>query len=175
VSIRLLNRHTRNPIRSCISRSTSQSHPLSDSISQRASLFTYHLVRAGYSPVPSSRFTLITAKTLDSSPTDYVSSGSGSEHRIVTCAELATDPIQLKSSRACHRHVTLVMHSLSRLCTSIHPLRLLSAFIPCVHHVHLDPSIAPLYLLRYSTADLSTRCRHSGQTPPPSTSDTTAN
>jgi hypothetical protein len=45
------------------------------------------------------------------------------------------------------------MHSLSRLCTSIHPLRLLSAFIPCVHHVHLDPSIAPLYLLRYSTAD----------------------
>jgi hypothetical protein len=107
VSIRLLNRHTRNPIRSCISRSTSQSHPLSDSISQRASLFTYHLVRAGYSPVPSSRFTLITAKTPDSSPTDYVSSGSGSEHRIVTCAELATDPIQLKSSRACHRHVTI--------------------------------------------------------------------
>jgi hypothetical protein len=56
--------------------------------------------------VPSSRFILITAKTPDSSPTDYVSSGSGSEHRIVTCAELATDPIQLKSSRACHRHVT---------------------------------------------------------------------
>jgi hypothetical protein len=25
---------------------------------------------------------------------------------------------------------------------------------PCVHPVHLDPSIAPLYLLRYSTADL---------------------
>jgi hypothetical protein len=24
---------------------------------------------------------------------------------------------------------------------------------PCVHHVHLDSSIAPLYLLRYSTAD----------------------
>jgi hypothetical protein len=45
------------------------------------------------------------------------------------------------------------MHSLSRLCTSIHPLRLLSAFIPSVHHVHLDPSIAPLYLLHYSTAD----------------------
>jgi hypothetical protein len=45
------------------------------------------------------------------------------------------------------------VHSLSRLCTSIHPLRLFSAFIPCVHHVHLDPSIAPLYLLRYSTAD----------------------
>jgi hypothetical protein len=106
VSIRLLNRHTRNPFRSCISRSTSQSHSLSDSISQRASLFTYHLVRAGYSPVPSSRFTLITAKTLDSSPTDYASSGSGSEHRIVTYAELATDPTQLKSSRACHRHVT---------------------------------------------------------------------
>jgi hypothetical protein len=36
---------------------------------------------------------------------------------------------------------------------------------PCVHHVHLNPSIAPLYLLRYSTADLPTRCRHSGQTP----------
>jgi hypothetical protein len=45
------------------------------------------------------------------------------------------------------------VHSLSRLCTSIHPLRLLSAFIPSVHHVHLDPSIAPLYLLRHSTAD----------------------
>jgi hypothetical protein len=45
------------------------------------------------------------------------------------------------------------VHSLSRLCTSIHPLRLFSAFIPSVHHVHLDPSIAPLYLLRYSTAD----------------------
>jgi hypothetical protein len=24
---------------------------------------------------------------------------------------------------------------------------------PCVHHIHLDPSIALLYLLRYSTAD----------------------
>jgi hypothetical protein len=45
------------------------------------------------------------------------------------------------------------VHSLSRLCTSIHPLRLLSAFIPSVHHDHLNPSIAPLYLLRYSTAD----------------------
>jgi hypothetical protein len=45
------------------------------------------------------------------------------------------------------------VHSLSRLCTSIHPLRLLSAFIPSVHHVHLDRSIAPLYLLHYSTAD----------------------
>jgi hypothetical protein len=45
------------------------------------------------------------------------------------------------------------VHSLSRLCTSIHPLRLLSAFIPSVHHIHLDPSIAPLYLLRYSMAD----------------------
>jgi hypothetical protein len=106
VSIRLLNCHTRNPFRSCISRSTSQSHSLSDSISQRASLFTYHLVRAGYPPVPSSRFTLITPKTLVSSPTDYVSSGSGSEHRTVTYAELATDPTQLTSSRACHRHVT---------------------------------------------------------------------
>jgi hypothetical protein len=110
VSIRLLNCHTRNPSRSCISRSTSQSHSLSDSISQRASLFTYHLVRAGYSPVPSSRFTLIIPKTLVTSPTDYASSGSGSEHRTVTYAELATDPTQLKSSRTCHRHVT---HSLS--------------------------------------------------------------
>jgi hypothetical protein len=45
------------------------------------------------------------------------------------------------------------VHSLSRLCTSIHPLRLLSAFIPSVHHVHLDLSIAPLYLLHYSMAD----------------------
>jgi hypothetical protein len=106
VSIRLLNCHTRNPSRSCISRSTSQSHSLSDSISQRASLFTYHLVRAGHSPVPSSRFTLIIPKTLVSSPTDYDSSGSGSERRTVTFAELATDPTQLTSSRACHRHVT---------------------------------------------------------------------
>jgi hypothetical protein len=106
VSIRLLNCHTRNPSRSCISRSTSQSHSLSDSISQRASLFTYHLVRAGYSPVPPSRFTLIIQKTLVSSPTDYDSSGSGSERRTVTFAELATDPTQLTSSRACHRHVT---------------------------------------------------------------------
>jgi hypothetical protein len=57
------------------------------------------------------------------------------------------------------------VHSLSRLCTSIHPLRLLSAFIPSVHHVHLDPSIAPLYLLRYSMAAFSFPCRHSGQTP----------
>jgi hypothetical protein len=106
VSIRLLNCQTRNPSRSCISRSTSQSHSLSDSISQRASLFTYHLVRAGYSPVPSSRFTLTTPKTLVSSPTDYASSGSGSEHRTVTYAELATGQIPLKSSRTCHRHVT---------------------------------------------------------------------
>jgi hypothetical protein len=106
VSIRLLNCQTRNPSRSCISRSTSQSHSLSDSISQRASLFTYHLVRTGYSPVPSSRFTLITRKTLDSSPTDYDSSGLGSERRTVTSAELATDPTQLTSSRTCHRHVT---------------------------------------------------------------------
>jgi hypothetical protein len=106
VSIRLLNCHTRNPSKSCISRSTSQSHSLSDSISQRASLFTYHLVRAGYSPVPSSRFTLITWKTLVSSPTDYASSGLGSERRTDTYAELATDPTQLTSSRACHRHVT---------------------------------------------------------------------
>jgi hypothetical protein len=111
VSIRLLNCQTRNPSRSCISRSTSQSHSLSDSISQRASLFTYHLVRAGYSPVPSSRFTLTTSKTLVSSPTDYASSGSGSEHRTATYAELATGQIPLKSSRACHRHVTRTQQS----------------------------------------------------------------
>jgi hypothetical protein len=109
VSIRLLNCQTRNPSRSCISRSTSQSHSLSDSISQRASLFTYHLVRTGYSPVPSSRFTLTIPKTLVSSPTGYVSSGSGSEHRTVTCAELATGQIPLKSSRTCHRHVTVTL------------------------------------------------------------------
>jgi hypothetical protein len=116
VSIRLLNRHTRNPSRSCISCSTSQSHSLSDSISQCASLFTYHLVRTGYSPVSSSRFTLITQKTLDSSPTDYDSSGLGSEHRTVTSVELATDPTQLTSSRTCHRHVTkLTACSLSRM------------------------------------------------------------
>jgi hypothetical protein len=102
----LLNCQTRNPSRSCISRSTSQSHSLSDSISQRASLFTYHLVRTGYSPVPSSRFTLTTSKTLVSSPTDYASSGSGSEHRIVAYAEIAIGQIPLKSSRTCHRHVT---------------------------------------------------------------------
>jgi hypothetical protein len=106
VSIRLLNCHTRNPPKSCISRSTSQSHSLGDSISQRASLFTYHLVRTGYSPVPSSRITLTTPKTLAHSPTDYASSGLGSEHRTAIFAELAIDPIQLTSSRACHRHVT---------------------------------------------------------------------
>jgi hypothetical protein len=39
----------------------------------------------------------------------------------------------------------LQIHS-SALTQCIHP--------PCVHPVHLDPSIAPLYLLRYSTADL---------------------
>jgi hypothetical protein len=115
VSIRLLNCQTRNPSRSCISRSTSQSHSLSDSISQRASLFTYHLVRAGYSPVPSSRFTLITQKTLVSSPTDCDSSGLGSGHRTVTFAELATDPTQLTSSRPCHRHVTSLLETMSKL------------------------------------------------------------
>jgi hypothetical protein len=115
VSIRLLNCQTRNPSRSCISRSTSQSHSLSDSISQRASLFTHHLVRTGYSPVPSSRFTLITPKTLVSSPTDYDSSGLGSERRTVTSAELATDPTQLTSSRTCHRHVTEKLKDLKKL------------------------------------------------------------
>jgi hypothetical protein len=126
VSIRLLNCHTRNPSRSCISRSTSQSHSLSDSISQRASLFTYHLVRVGYSPALPSRFTRITWKTLVSSPTDYTSSGSGSVRRTVTFAELATDQTQLTSSRACHRHVTLhtpthSAHSYT-LCTLLHTL-----------------------------------------------------
>jgi hypothetical protein len=126
VSIRLLNCHTRNPSRSCISRSTSQSHSLSDSISQRASLFTYHLVRVGYSPALPSRFTRITWKTLVSSPTDYTSSGSGSVCRTVTFAELATDQTQLTSSRACHRHVTLhtpthSAHSYT-LCTLLHTL-----------------------------------------------------
>jgi hypothetical protein len=111
VSIRLLNCQTRNPTRSCISRSTSQSHPLSDSISQRASLFTYHLVRAGYSPAPSPRLILITSKTLVSLPTNYDSSGLGSARRTVTSAELATDPTQLTSSRTCHRHVTRSPHS----------------------------------------------------------------
>jgi hypothetical protein len=106
VSIRLLNRHTRNQSRSCISRSTSQSHSLSDSISQRASLFTYHLVHTGYSPVPLSRNTPIAPKTLSSSLTDYVSSGSGSVLRTDIYAELATAPNPLTSSRTCHRHVT---------------------------------------------------------------------
>jgi hypothetical protein len=114
VSIRLLNCHTRNPPKSCISRSTSQSHSLGDSISQHASLFTYHLVRTGYSPIPSSRITLITPKTLACSPTDYASSGSGSEHRTATFAELAIDPTQLTSSQACHRHVTLTLLRLLR-------------------------------------------------------------
>jgi hypothetical protein len=109
VSIRLLNCQTRNFSRSCISRSTSQSHSLSDSISQRASLFTYHLVRTGYSPGPSSRITHTTQKTLVSLPTDCASSGLGSAHRTVTYAELATDPTQLTSSRPCHRHVTICL------------------------------------------------------------------
>jgi hypothetical protein len=136
VSIRLLNCHTRNPSRSCISRSTSQSHSLSDSISQRASLFTYHLVRVGYSPTLPSRFTRITWKPLVNSPTDYASSGSGSVRRTVTFAELATDQTQLTSSRACHRHVTpmhstTLLHTLhtpthfahsSTLCTLLHTL-----------------------------------------------------
>jgi hypothetical protein len=58
--------------------------------------------------VPSSQFTPTTLKTLVSSPTDSASSGSGSEHRTVTYAELATDQTQLKSSRTCHQHVTLL-------------------------------------------------------------------
>jgi hypothetical protein len=56
--------------------------------------------------VPSSRIILITQKTLVNSPTDYVSSGSGSALRTDTFAELATDPTPLTSSRTCHRHVT---------------------------------------------------------------------
>jgi hypothetical protein len=133
VSIRLLNRHTRNPSRSCISRSTSQSHSLSDSISQRASLFTYHLVRAGYSPAPSSRFTLITWKTLVSSPTDYASSGSGSVRRIVTYAKLATAPTQLTSSRACHRHVATM-------------------YITCYRSMHVPVSICTSYFMAHRKA-----------------------
>jgi hypothetical protein len=156
VSIRLLNRHTRNPSRSCISRSTSQSHSLSDSISQRASLFTYHLVRTGYSPVSSSRFTRITSKTLDSSPTDYDSSGLGSEHRIVTSVESATDPTQLTSSRTCHRHVTsllpiclphslscssrLLIFSLSSVSSLALSLLSTSSIVTCRWHVRLDVS-----------------------------------
>jgi hypothetical protein len=115
VSIRLLNCQTRNLSKSCISRSTSQSHSLSDSISQCASLFTYHLVRAGYSPAPSSRFTLTTPKTLVNSPTDYVSSGLGSARRTDTYAELATEPNQLTSSRTCHRHVTFEVLSMLKI------------------------------------------------------------
>jgi hypothetical protein len=150
VSIRLLNCQTRNPSRSCISRSTSQSHSLSDSISQRASLFTYHLVRAGYSPVPSSRITLIAQKTLASSLTSCASSGFGSERRTDTSAKLATDPTQLTSSRTCHRHVTLGLDLPHRLfpCDIHHCLRctlfviradllysLLTSGLP--HHVHV--------------------------------------
>jgi hypothetical protein len=102
-----LNCHTRNQSRSCISRSTSQSHSLSDSISQRASLFTYHLVCPGYSPAPPSQITLIITPIPVKSPTDYVTSGSGSVTRTDTFAILATDPIPLTLSRTCHRHVTL--------------------------------------------------------------------
>jgi hypothetical protein len=47
------------------------------------------------------------------------------------------------------------VHYLSSPCTSIHSSALIQCIHPpCVHPVHLDPSIAPLYLLRYSTADL---------------------
>jgi hypothetical protein len=141
-----LNCHTRNPSRSCISRSTSQSHSLSDSISQRASLFTYHLVRAGYSPVPPSRFTLITWKTLVSSPTDYASSGSGSEPRTVTFAELATDQTPLTSSRTCHRHVTIVvgsMYSHSRPFRTDKPLWL-DGYLPLVDMDYVSHSDSPL-------------------------------
>jgi hypothetical protein len=79
---------------------------LSDSISQRASLFTYHLVRPGYSPAPSSRSIPITEKTLISSRTDYVNSGLGYAIRTDFYDELATDRTPLTSSRTCHRHVT---------------------------------------------------------------------
>jgi hypothetical protein len=80
--------------------------PLSDSISQRTSLFTYHLVCPGYSPAPSSRSTPITEKTPISSRTDYVSSGLGSAIRTDFYDKLATDQTPLTSSRTCHRHVT---------------------------------------------------------------------
>jgi hypothetical protein len=50
--------------------------------------------------------------------------------------------------------ISHVVHSLTRLCTSIHSSALTQCIHPpCVPHVHLDPSIAPLYLLRYSMAD----------------------
>jgi hypothetical protein len=79
---------------------------LSDSISQRASLFTYHLVRSGYSPAPPSRNTPIAEKTPISLRTDYVSSGLGSAIRTDFYDELATDRTSLTLSRTCHRHVT---------------------------------------------------------------------
>jgi hypothetical protein len=87
--------------------------------------------------VPSSRFTPTTLKTLVSSPTDYASSGSGSEHRTVTYAELATGQTQLKSSRACHRHVTA-------------ELRLRLAY--CQHTALELPCILPLLLPIPSTS-----------------------
>jgi hypothetical protein len=116
-----LNCHTRNQSRSCISRSTSQSHSLSDSISQRASLFTYHLVCPGYSPAPPSRNTLTTHEPPIRSRTDYVSSGSGYTVRTDTFNKLATVPIPLTSSRTCHRHVTPDMSAINNPRLSAHP------------------------------------------------------
>jgi hypothetical protein len=150
VSIRLLNCHTRNPPKSCISRSTSQSHSLGDSISQRASLFTYHLVRIGYSPIPSSRITLIAPRTLTRSPTDYASSGSGSEHRTATYVELAIDPTQLTSSRACHRHVTqhLAKRNTSPLLPLIHLLSTLISPLLFIYYLSMLVEVL-LCLLTY--------------------------
>jgi hypothetical protein len=132
-----LNRHTRNPSRSCISRSTSQSHSISDSISQRASLFTYHLVHPGYSPVPSSRSILIGPRLLTRSRINYVISGSGSVLRTDTSSSLATDPTLLTSSRTCHRHVTLTITDQG--CTKA------AIFIPCNEDITAEETAA-LYI-----------------------------
>jgi hypothetical protein len=67
--------------RSCISLALPSLTPLSDSISQRASLFTYHLVCPGYSPAPSQRNTPISSRNPVSSQNNSASSGSESEHR----------------------------------------------------------------------------------------------
>jgi hypothetical protein len=91
---------------------------LSDSIGQRACLFTYHLVHPGYSPASPSRNIPIAEKTPISSQTDYVSSGLGSAIRTDSYDELATDRNLLTSSRTCHRHVTVTSPS-----TSSGPLR----------------------------------------------------
>jgi hypothetical protein len=84
------------------------SPPFSDSISQRASLFTYHLVCPRYSLAPSSRNTPTIPEPPIQLRTIYVNSGSGSATRTDISADLATAPYPLTSSRTCHRHVTLI-------------------------------------------------------------------